>query len=88
MPILTTGPYAPWETASVSVTRLEANLEILERLLAAVEAEPDQRFGQLLWNLGVLIPGEAGGVQDPYGDESTVILRRMKRLKPGPPSRE
>lgn len=58
--------------------RQEANRELIELLLNAVEAEPDQRFGQLLVNLGVLVPAEAGGVQDPYNDESTVILRRVQ----------
>ncbi|UBV45359.1 hypothetical protein LAJ19_19680 (plasmid) [Deinococcus taeanensis] len=65
----------------MSISRQEANLAILERLLEAVEAEPDQRFGQLLWNFGVLMPGEEGGIQDPYNDESAVLLRRMEKRK-------
>ena len=63
------------------ISRLEANFAILERLLEAVETEPDQRFGQLLWNFGVLIPGEEGGIKDPYQDESIAILRRMEKRK-------
>ncbi|WP_221089029.1 hypothetical protein [Deinococcus aquaedulcis] len=63
----------------MSLSRQEANLEILERLLEAVEAGPDQRFGQLLWSVGVLEAGEGEGVRDPYQDESTAILKRMKR---------
>lgn len=61
------------------MSRQDANLAILERLLEAVEAEPDQRFGQLLWNFGVLMPGGEGGIKDPYNDESVAILRRMEK---------
>ncbi|UBV42108.1 hypothetical protein LAJ19_10740 [Deinococcus taeanensis] len=63
------------------LSRLDANLAILKLLQEAVETQPDQRFGQLLWNIGVLIPGEEGGITDPYQDESTTILRRMEKRK-------
>ncbi|MBZ9714354.1 hypothetical protein [Deinococcus multiflagellatus] len=63
----------------MSLSHQEANLAILERLLEAVEAEPDQRFGQLLWNFGVLMPAEEGGIKDPYEDESIAILHRMEK---------
>ncbi|GGO29840.1 hypothetical protein GCM10008949_23880 [Deinococcus humi] len=61
------------------MSRQEANLAILERLLEAVEAEPNQQFGQLLWNFGVLMPAEEGGIKDPYEDESIAILKRMEK---------
>lgn len=63
----------------MSMSRQDANLAILERLLEAAAAEPDQRFGQLLWNFSVLIPGEEGGLRDPYNDESMAILHRMEK---------
>ncbi|UBV44782.1 hypothetical protein LAJ19_16685 (plasmid) [Deinococcus taeanensis] len=58
---------------------MDDNLAIVELLLEAVEAEPDQRFGQILWNFGVLLSGEQGGLKDPYNDESTAILRRVEK---------
>ncbi len=68
------------------MSRQEANLAILQRLLEAAEADPDLRFGQLLWNVGVLRAGEEGGLKDPYNDESTAILRRIekRRMEPQP----
>ncbi|MFB9991966.1 hypothetical protein ACFFLM_08340 [Deinococcus oregonensis] len=63
------------------MSRLEANFAILERLLEAVGTEPNQRFGQLLWNFGVLLPGEQGGIKDPYQDESIAILQRMEKRR-------
>lgn len=63
------------------MSRQEANLAILQRLLEAAEADPDLRFGQLLWNVGVLMAGEEGGLKDPYNDESTAILRRIEKRR-------
>jgi hypothetical protein len=36
------------------MTRFEANREIMKRLSKAIKDNPDQRFGQLLRNLGVV----------------------------------
>ncbi|MBZ9751198.1 hypothetical protein K7W42_10010 [Deinococcus sp. HMF7604] len=63
----------------MSPSRLQANFAILELLLEAVSAEPDQRFGQLLWNVGVLTPDEAGSVKDPFYEELTATLRRIEQ---------
>lgn len=36
------------------MTRLEANIEILERLFEVVEKNPQLRFGEVLRNLGIV----------------------------------
>lgn len=49
--------------------------------MEAVEAHPDQRFGQLLVNLGIVTFNKHGDVIDPYSEESTTILRRVKKRR-------
>ena len=65
----------------MSMSRQEANLAILEQLLEIAKEQPDQRFGQLLWNLGILMRSEAGGLEDPYYDEPIAILQRMEKYR-------
>ncbi len=64
------------------MTRQEANKLILELIKRYVEECPDQRFGQILFNLKI---NEFQNSQDPleglrdiYGDESETILRRLR----------
>lgn len=53
--------------------RQSANREILCRIEKVVEQEPDWRFGQILFNLGIV--GYNSG--DIFFDESVEILERM-----------
>ena len=60
--------------------RLEANREILRRLQAYLEADPDMRFSQALRNLQIV--DEVDGPDAVYWDnefyvESSAILKRM-----------
>lgn len=64
--------------------RQQINKQILEALLAANEAWPDQRFGQLLVNCDVThdISQQAEGFQAPvnmvsYHEEPSVVLARV-----------
>lgn len=65
----------------MSMSRQEANLTILEQLLEIAKDQPDQRFGQMLWNAGILTWDKEGGLKDPYHDEPVAILQRMERRK-------
>ena len=63
----------------MTTDRQEANFALLALLLQEVDDHPDLRFGQLLWNLGVLMPGSSGNIPDPHAEESTVTLRRVQQ---------
>ncbi|MFT2718601.1 hypothetical protein ACMT4L_01240 [Deinococcus sp. A31D244] len=63
----------------MTTDRQEANFALLALLLREVDDHPDLRFGQLLWNLGVLMPGSSGNILDPHAEESTVTLRRVQQ---------
>lgn len=70
------------------MTRLEANLKILDMLGAFLRANPDQRFCQALSNLGlpetVAISGE-GEIRyvDKYYEESDKTLETVKERYAG-----
>lgn len=53
--------------------RKEANTQILEKITKAVELCPDWRFGQILFNLGIVSYNSS----DVFFDESVDILQRM-----------
>jgi hypothetical protein len=63
------------------MTRLEANLALLEHLRAYLLACPDLRFGQALVNLDVLKLKRYGDdlvAEDPYYEEPQSMLYRVK----------
>jgi hypothetical protein len=68
------------------MTRQEANREILKQLSKAVKANTDQRFGQLLRNLG-LVTEVRNGEGTPthwineFNTESVAILERMTKIE-------
>ncbi|MFC3604212.1 hypothetical protein ACFOLM_14720 [Deinococcus soli (ex Cha et al. 2016)] len=69
----------------MSNPRQEANFALIELLLEQIERDPDLRFGQVLWNLGIVIPDAAGGIVDPHAEEWLVTLnravQRVERLR-------
>ena len=58
----------------IAKQRQRANREILTMIEKVVEQEPDWRFGQILFNLGVVSYNSG----DIFFDESVEILERMK----------
>ena len=69
------------------MTRQDANIQILARLTDYLMQNPDQRFGQALRNLGVIIdfqgPANPQGARDTlwmnhFNEEPTSILKRME----------
>lgn len=62
------------------MSKQEYNRKIISRLNELVERCPDLRFGQLLWNCGILYweDIDVHKIHDPYNDQSKTILNRMK----------
>jgi len=60
------------------LTRLEANLRVLDLIVKYCKRYPDQRFNQAIFNLDV-VTGEAGSglLRDEYYMESTELLKRV-----------
>lgn len=67
------------------LTRQEYNRLILQHLSNLVEAYPEERFGQLLYNIGVVRKNSSGAVQDPFYEESATTYNEMYQ-KTDPPS--
>ena len=65
--------------------RQAANLEILNKIEAAIMHFPDLRFGQILSILGIIeyqrdpASFDGIGVKDPFYEESVVTLERIKK---------
>jgi hypothetical protein len=70
------------------VTRKDANIQILAKLTTYVMLNDDQRFGQILRNIGVIVDFMGmdrldGHVQwsNHFNEESTSILSRMEQTE-------
>lgn len=64
--------------------RLLFNKAIVDKLFALIKRHPEQRFGQLLINCGVLestMKGDTVFVRDYYDEESEVTWQRMCKNK-------
>lgn len=61
------------------MTRLEANLKILDILKEYAKSAPDQRFHQILQNIG-LEDGPCDDCHDRFFEESTETLTKLKSL--------
>lgn len=62
------------------MTRLEANLKILELIKEYLEKNPDQRFGQALVNLQILeeiLVDSLKVIRDPWFEESEETLKKL-----------
>ena len=63
------------------MNRQEYNRKIISKLNKIVEEYPDLRFGQILWNCGILYwEDNKYRVHDPYSDESRDIWNRMNKF--------
>lgn len=66
------------------MNRQEANLKILDLLKLHVNDNPDTRFGQMLFNLGIIefaskspVEEENYDIRDPHSDESVETLSKV-----------
>lgn len=59
------------------MTRLEANRKIIEKLAELVEEFPEQRFGQILINHGIIDTGE-----DLFYQTSDETLEKLQNANP------
>lgn len=68
--------------------RLDCNQQILEFLLQYISENPDVRFSQALFNLGIVVQADSDDFprfwKDTFGEEPSVTLKRVKsRLETG-----
>jgi hypothetical protein len=65
--------------------RKASNLEIMNRISEYLSRHPNERFGQALVNLGIIVScldeDFARKVDDPFYDESEETLKRIERLR-------
>ena len=68
------------------MNRQDYNRLILDKLHLIVEENPDLRFGQILWNLGILNWEERTDyratpiIRDIYNDESKDIYENLRKV--------
>ncbi|MFA5626135.1 MAG: hypothetical protein WC965_01490 [Thiohalomonadaceae bacterium] len=62
------------------MTRQEYNRKIVESLSQQVERHPQQRFGQLLVNLGILEYRPGAEMVDPFYEEPAETFSRMSTV--------
>jgi len=68
------------------MNRQDYNRLILDKLHLVVEENPDLRFGQILWNLGILDWEEMTDcratpiIRDIYNDESKDIYEKLRKI--------
>lgn len=71
------------------MTRLQANREITEYLILAIETHPDLRFGQIMQMLGVIKPERSANPeqriswQNEFYMESGDLLTRIMEKRSG-----
>lgn len=58
-------------------TRLLYNRAIVDKLKELVENNPELRFGQILWDCGILESIKDKQTRDPYFDEPKDIWNKM-----------
>ena len=56
--------------------RQECNFKILNAIANEINKFPDQRFGQILYNMGIIYH-QNGEIKDPFFEESYVTLRNL-----------
>lgn len=62
------------------MTRQEANKVLLDKISKVVEAYPDWRFGQILYNLNIVRMDANRRIMDPFYEESTETLEKIRDL--------
>jgi hypothetical protein len=66
------------------MTRQEYNREIIKQISEYIEANPDIRFIQTLWNMGIITSNglnettDKHDIVDKYNEESYHILNKLK----------
>ena len=61
--------------------RFYYNLKILEKLIRLINKEPDLRFIQALWALGLITVDKNTLIEDKFYEEPWDTLERIERLK-------
>ena len=53
------------------------NVSIIEKLSEYIKTNPDLRFHQILWNLGIIETDNKGEILDKYYEESEVTWKKL-----------
>lgn len=61
--------------------RQEYNLKVLQKLFSLIIDEPDLRFIQALWALGIIDRDDELVIKDRFYEEPEDTLERMEELK-------
>ena len=62
-----------------TTTRYENNVKILKYIAKYIDNNPQQRFIQILWNLGIInrIEYDSINIEDKYYEESEITLKKL-----------
>ena len=62
-----------------TTTRYENNVKILKYIAKYIDNNPQQRFIQILWNLGIINRNEYDSIniEDKYYEESEITLKKL-----------
>lgn len=62
-----------------TTTRYENNIKILKHIAKYIDNNPQQRFIQILWNLGIInrIEYDSMNIEDKYYEESEITLKKL-----------
>ena len=62
-----------------TTTRYENNVKILKYIAKYIDNNPQQRFIQILWNLGIINRNEydSMNIEDKYYEESEITLKKL-----------
>lgn len=63
------------------MSRFSDNLKILEELIQLLNKEPDLRFIQALWALGLITRDKDMVIEDRFYEEPWDTLKRIERFK-------
>ena len=70
-----------WEIEMSLKSRQHYNFKILDKLESLLEKEPDLRFIQALWALGLITRDKDMNIEDKFYEEPWDTLERIERCK-------
>lgn len=63
------------------MNRLQENQTIIEIISQHAQDNPDMRFIQLLWSLGIINTQNDWLIEDRFNEESKDTLKKLKQMK-------
>lgn len=66
------------------MNRYENNVKILQQLAKYIDKYPQERFIQILWNMGIITRkgyhGEYPMIEDRFYEESNITLQKINKM--------